>query len=273
VKTEKSLLPNLNFEENSWKMWGVPLYSKGTSEVLKVVENWLDSKQTHHWIATVNPEFVMMTTKEKEFLNILKRTDLNIVDGIGLVWAKKIIKEKSILRKISIGFKIGIKIMQGEFRNELASGSDLMEDMCKLAALKGYSVYFLGGWNNRAERTASYFMNKYPKLKVAGFYSGRPIGDDMEIEKRLGDKRIDILLVAFGMKKQEEWIARNLKKFNVGVAMGVGRSFDYYSGDLKRAPKFLRKMGFEWFYSLIKEPKRFKRQLSLPVFIWKVLTD
>ena len=73
------------------------------------------------------------------------------------------------------------------------------------------------------------------------------------------------------MQKQEEWIYRNLEKIDVGVVMGVGRSFDYYSGDLKRAPSWVRKMGMEWLYSLAKEPKRWKRQLVLPKFVWKVL--
>ena len=73
------------------------------------------------------------------------------------------------------------------------------------------------------------------------------------------------------MKKQEFWIDKNLPNLDVGLVMGVGRSFDYYSGDLERAPGWVRKVGMEWFYSLVKEPKRFKRQLVLPKFIFKVL--
>jgi len=79
------------------------------------------------------------------------------------------------------------------------------------------------------------------------------------------------LFVAYGMRKQEEWIEANWDKLKARVVVGVGRSFDYYSGDLKRAPSFVRKMGLEWLYSLIKEPKRWKRQLALPKFIWMVM--
>ena len=75
------------------------------------------------------------------------------------------------------------------------------------------------------------------------------------------------------MKRQEEWIDRNLKKLKVGMVMGVGRSFDYYSGDLKRAPMMLRKMGLEWLYSLVKEPKRWRRQMELPKFVARILLD
>jgi len=95
----------------------------------------------------------------------------------------------------------------------------------------------------------------------------------LEVIKEINKFGPDILLVAYGMKKQEFWIADNLGKMDVGLVMGVGRSFDYYSGELKRAPKWVRKMGMEWLYSLIKEPKRIKRQLALPKFIWKVLTQ
>jgi N-acetylglucosaminyldiphosphoundecaprenol N-acetyl-beta-D-mannosaminyltransferase len=73
------------------------------------------------------------------------------------------------------------------------------------------------------------------------------------------------------MKKQEFWIDDNFDKLKVKVVMGVGRSFDYFSGDLKRAPSWVRKMGLEWLYSLYKEPKRWRRQLVLPMFVWKVL--
>jgi N-acetylglucosaminyldiphosphoundecaprenol N-acetyl-beta-D-mannosaminyltransferase len=75
------------------------------------------------------------------------------------------------------------------------------------------------------------------------------------------------------MKKQEEWIDQNLDKLNVKIVLGVGRSFDYYSGELKRAPKWARKMGLEWLYSLIREPKRWRRQLALPKFVWEVINE
>ena len=102
---------------------------------------------------------------------------------------------------------------------------------------------------------------------------GRPDFSDKEIIKQINDFKADILFVAYGMKKQEEWIESNLKDLNVKMVMGVGRSFDYYSGELKRAPEWVRRMGLEWLFSLIKEPKRWRRQLALPKFIGRVLFD
>jgi N-acetylglucosaminyldiphosphoundecaprenol N-acetyl-beta-D-mannosaminyltransferase len=132
----------------------------------------------------------------------------------------------------------------------------------------------LGGWQNRAERTAKFLKNKFSlKDNQLGWCVGEPDVTNEEVVKGVNNFKPDILLVAYGMKKQEFWINDNLEKLDVGLVMGVGRSFDYYSGDLKRAPNWVRKMGMEWFYSLIKEPKRFKRQLVLPKFIWKVLKE
>jgi len=192
----------------------------------------------------------MKTSKDGEFLRLLQKTDINVVDGIGLAWAAK--------------YRLGKKV-------EVISGSDLIMDLCALAEKKKYSVYFLGGWGERSEMTANNLKKKFPKLEVVGYYAGNSIGEDEKILKALGSDRIDILFVAYGMKTQEEWIARNLEKINIGLAIGVGRSFDYYSGVLKRAPKNWRKLHLEWLYSLIQEPKRWRRQLELPKFVLKVL--
>ncbi len=83
--------------------------------------------------------------------------------------------------------------------------------------------------------------------------------------------RIDILFVAFGFPKQEEWIAKNLASLPVIAAMGVGGAFDYLSGEVVRAPRFIRRIGFEWLFRLVKQPWRLKRQKALLVFIWLVV--
>ncbi|HPT66190.1 MAG TPA: WecB/TagA/CpsF family glycosyltransferase [Candidatus Woesebacteria bacterium] len=233
------------------------------TEVLKIVENWLESEAKSKWIATVNPEFVMEALKNDQFRQILSQTDLNVVDGVGLLWAREVKNGKS-------WFRAGMEIIKGKHREGLVSGSDLIPELCKLAIKKNYKVFFLGGFNDRAERTAKYFKLQMPGLKCQ-FSEGEPNIKNEEVLKKINEFKPDILFVAYGMKKQEEWIKNNRNKADFGVAIGVGRSFDYYSGDLKRAPKMVRKMGMEWLYSLVKEPKRFKRQLVLPKFMWKVL--
>jgi len=254
-------------------MFGFTLFGKSKGVLLNLIESDMVKKRKI-WIATVNPEFVMATTKDNEFLNILQsRTTYNVIDGIGLAWARLVESRKSKVERFVYGIKIGVEIMMGRHRENLIAGADLMDDLCRMAEKNGQSVYFLGGWDDRGKKTAEFFLKKYPKLKIAGYYAGKREGEDEKIIKMLAQKKIDYLFVAFAMKTQEEFINRNLEKLNVGLVMGLGRSFDYYSGDLPRAPKWIRNIGFEWLFSLIIEPKRWKRQLALPKFIWMVLKN
>lgn len=280
VKKENSFDDSLYL--SYWKIFNISLFGRGMSEVLKMVECWIKSEAKGKWIATVNPEFVMKATENDDFRSLLKETDLNVVDGVGLLWAREVENRfrKYDLRfmnktlKMLTGLKVGGEIVAGKHRQGLVSGADLMPELCKLASEKGYKVFFLGGFGDRAKRTAEYFEQRFKKndLRFKNSYSpGEPEIANSEVIKKINSFKPDILFVAYGMKKQEEWIKSNRNKADFGVAIGVGRCFDYYSGDLRRAPKLIRKMGMEWLYSLIKEPKRLKRQLVLPKFIWKVL--
>jgi N-acetylglucosaminyldiphosphoundecaprenol N-acetyl-beta-D-mannosaminyltransferase len=258
-----------------WQLWGIPLYGRGMGRVLKLVEDQIDTNHNKpFWVATVNPEFVMEAAKDRHFLEILQETDLNVMDGVGLIWAQM------------------MKEGNGWHRENLVPGVELMDRMCQLAERKGKrnglkpfrtkiknrregfttlpKIYFLGGFGDRAERTAKYFKNKYINIEV-GWSQGRPIESNNEVLEKINKFKPDFLFVAYGMKKQELWIEDHFDRLKVKVVMGVGRSFDYFSGDLKRAPEWVRKMGLEWLYSLYKEPKRWKRQLALPKFVWKVI--
>jgi N-acetylglucosaminyldiphosphoundecaprenol N-acetyl-beta-D-mannosaminyltransferase len=256
VKGQKMSGQNHKTNGDSWQMWGITLFGRGMKEVLKMAEAKLMGKEKNYWIATVNPEFMMVAEKNPEFKGILERTSLNVVDGIGLIWAKKVREGKG-------AFRTGVEILRGKYKEELVTGADLMDKLCGLSEAKKKTVYFYGGWNDRSKRSAEYFLKKYPKLKVAGYRA-----EDFDFKTE-----VDILFVARAMKKQEEWIDQNLDKLKTKIVMGLGRSFDYYSGDLKRAPKWMRKMGLEWLYSLYKEPRRWRRQLALPQFIRKVLVN
>lgn len=278
-KSKKKGWDKKNLSLKQWEIFDLPLFGGSKQEVLKIIADFLASGEKRKWIATVNPEFVMEATKDRHFYEILQKTDLNVVDGVGLVWADQFIKfvkskfyQVNFLEKLVFGFKTGLEVLRGEYRDQISSGSDLIDDLCRLASEKKYKVFFLGGFEDRAKRTEQYFKNKYKGLKTENC-EGRPKVENKEVVERINKFKPDILFVAYAMKKQEIWIGENLKDLNVGIVMGVGRSFDYYSGSLKRAPMMWRKMGLEWLYSLIKEPKRWKRQLALPRFVWKVLKN
>jgi N-acetylglucosaminyldiphosphoundecaprenol N-acetyl-beta-D-mannosaminyltransferase len=273
---------NLNKENISgkyWKIFDISLFSSHKSQVLDVLREKLTLGTKKYWIATVNPEFVMETAKDSDFKKILQKTDLNVIDGIGLVWAKELnkkflISNDQFLKKFLYGIKVGVKILKGEYKNQVASGADLILDLAKMAKDKNKKIFLLGGWGDRAKKTAKFLMSNYLiSNKKIKWCEGEPKMVNNEVVKKINRFKPDILLVAYGMKKQEFWVDENLEKLDVGLVMGVGRSFDYYSGELKRAPNWVRKIGMEWFCSLIKEPKRIKRQLALPKFVWKVLKN
>lgn len=242
--------------------FGFMLFGSNIDTLLGMIQSDM-AKRQKIWIATVNPEFVVETTKDNRFLKILQsKTSYNVIDGIGLIWGDKIKHQNSKIKKFLLGIKIGVEILGGRHRENLITGVDLMDKLCQMAEDKKQTVYFFGGWGDRSQKTAKYFLKKYPKLKVVGYGA-----EDFDFKTK-----VDYLFVARGMKKQEEWIESNFDKLNVGLVMGVGRSFDYYSGDLPRAPKWVQKIGLEWLFSLVMEPSRWRRQLALPKFIWKVLS-
>ena len=228
------------------------------------------------WVITVNPEFVMEAMADAKFMDIINKSDVRVIDGIGLIWAKEIqlritnykLRIIKPLIRLWYGLVVGIEVLLGKHKDSLITGADLM---MKIATEKSKKkIFFLGGWGDRAERTAIFFGSRNHNLETR-FSKGYPEIENEKVIKEINEFKPDYLFVAYGMRKQEEWIQANWDKLKVRVVVGVGRSFDYYSGDLKRAPIIVRKMGLEWLYSLIKEPKRWKRQLALPKFMWMVL--
>ncbi len=247
---------------------GLTFFGNSLDLLLRDLTRRLKEKRKNIWITTVNPEFIMAMAKNKEFADIINKSDIKVIDGIGIIWAYNVLKYRAGPERWWQAIKVGGEILWGKKRREVISGSDLISEICKKENNK---IFFLGGWGDRAKRTADYFKSKNETLEIR-YSSGEPEADNKTVINEVNNFKPDYLFVAYGMKRQEEWIRANLKRLRVGVVMGVGRSFDYYSGDLKRAPAWMRKMGLEWLYSLFKEPKRWKRQLVLPKFMWMVLT-
>ena len=221
----------------------------------KIGKMFKDNKQ--HYIVTPNPEIVMVAQEDKKLRYILNKADLVIPDGVGIIWASQIL--------YGISGKISKRV----------AGVDLMEKICCLASRQGWSVFFLGARRGVADKCARELQNLYPGLLVAGTYSGKaePKYDEEIREKVLdliGEAKIDFLFVAYGGGQQEKWIMRNLSKLPVKIAMGVGGSFDFISGRIKRAPKWMQEFGLEWFWRLVCQPWRWKRQLALFSFILAV---
>jgi len=242
-------------------------------ELNKKIEVFLNSDK-QHTIYTPNPEFLVASTKDKHFKQILNQSDLNIPDGFGLKLASRFLYNKKLNRH---------------------TGIDTLIKTCQIASEKGKSVYFFGAGNGVAHETAQVLKKRFPNLKIAGADSGGKImqseicnqksaiktipnpstlNNNQNIDK-IKQKSPDILFVALGQIKQEKWISQNLSKIpSVRIAMGVGGSFDYISKKTPRAPKLLRIIGLEWLFRLILQPKRIKRIWNaVVIFSWLTLKE
>lgn len=238
---------------------GVGITNATEKSILEYILQSLEKSDEKYYIVTPNPEILVYAAQHKDFKSILNHARLALCDGTGVIWAGKILGKKF---------------------EERITGVDLLEKLCFLVSKKPITVGFLGGGPKIAERTSECLRRRYPGLRVSFTAQEWPKNEavsSIEKEKILNTKYLipntDILFVAFGFPKQEEWMAKNLKKLPVKVMMAVGGSFDYISGKVPRAPKILRRFGLEWMFRLICQPWRLKRQVSLLEFIYLVLKE
>ena len=168
----------------------------------------------------------------------------------------------------------GEKVKFGAFSlTERVAGSDLVPMLAEAGARYGWRIYFLGAAPGVAETTAQILSQRFPGLDVAGTYSGSPAKEEEDdIVHCIQASHADLVFVAYGAPKQDLWLYRNLARTGAKVGVGVGGSFDFIAGVQKRAPRWIQHLGMEWFYRLIREPWRWRRQLALPKFVWLVLS-
>ncbi|MCL5439235.1 MAG: WecB/TagA/CpsF family glycosyltransferase [Patescibacteria group bacterium] len=223
---------------------GVGVTNASKEEILEYLIKGLKEPSEKYYIVTPNPEILVYASRHKDFKKILNNARLALPDGIGVIWAGKILGKR--------------------FKQKI-TGVDFMKKVCEKVSEKPITIGLMGGRGGVADRTAECLRKKYPGLKI-GF-----IGEEWPNVK-VGHE-IDILFVAYGFPKQEIWMSENLDKLPVKVMMGVGGAFDYISGEVPRAPVWVQKIGFEWFYRLVHEPWRLKRQLALLEFIYLVLKE
>ena len=203
----------------------------------------------HHLVATVNPEFVMTARRNREFGRVLESADLCLADGTGVVWA---------LRR------------QGCALQGPVTGADLIPPLAELCARRGFRLFLLGAAPGVARQLADELRSRHPGLEVAA-HSGSPDpASDAESLDLVRRYRTQVLLVAYGAPRQELWIARLKGSLDVAVAMGVGGAFDFLTGRVSRAPRWMRDAGLEWLYRLIRQPWRIRRMAVLPVYAIRV---
>jgi N-acetylglucosaminyldiphosphoundecaprenol N-acetyl-beta-D-mannosaminyltransferase len=229
---------------------GVDVCCADMESVLEEVDNIIKNR-VPSFVVAINPEKIMKAEKDEKLRNLLNSAAIQIPDGIGVV--------------------IASKLNGGNIKSRV-TGIDLMHNVCKRAAQRGYKVFMLGAKPGVAEKAAEILRQKYVGINIVGTRDGY-FQSDAEVIDHIKSAKPDVLFVAMGSPKQEYWITSNMDKLGVPFLMGVGGSFDVICGNIKRAPEWMCRWGLEWLYRLIKEPWRYKRMMVLPLFLLKIVVD
>lgn len=202
----------------------------------------------------VNPDCLNRIFKDTEYFEVLKSGDYIYPDGIGINIACKIIKNPL---------------------KENVNGTDMLPFLCRMCGEYDYGVYLLGGKPGVADEMASKLKAQYNNLRIVGYRDGffDHETESQRVVYEINAAKPDILLVAFGAPMQEKWISKHKDAVDCKVFMGVGGLFDFYSGNIRRAPKWMREVGLEWVYRLLQEPGRMWKRYIIgnPLFIFRVL--
>lgn len=229
----------------------VPINKVTMEEASNQVVGYLLGK-SQHTVFTPNPEIIMDAQQDPELMRILKEADLVVADGIGVVLASRILKVEKLPERVG--------------------GFDMMQQVLSKIKDTSIRVYFLGSKPGVAEQAAKNMRKTYPGINIVGFRDGYfGTADEREIIDEIKGLKVDLLMVGLGAPRQEKWIDKHIEELGIKVGVGVGGSLDVMAGTVKRAPEIYQKLGLEWFYRLITNPKRAKRMLNLPIFGAKVI--
>lgn len=214
------------------------------AEAVELAREKISSGETFYCV-TPNAEIGYKATKDEGFRNLLNEAGLMLPDGAGVILAGKIL---------------------GKPLKEKVAGVDFADNLMTLAEQEGYKFYLLGGKPGVAEMAAEKMLQKHPNLHICGMADGY-FQDEAPVVEKINAAHADILLVCLGAPKQELFMQRHLGDVNVKMMAGLGGTLDAFAGTVKRAPKWMIRCNLEWFYRLVKEPKRLGRMMCLPKYV------
>ena len=224
---------------------GINIDTLNKTQVLETMLQFIKDSSTKA-VFTPNSEIMMIAHTDDELKAILNSADLLIADGIGVVWASKI-----------LGYNIP----------ERVTGYDTMSELFRIGSNGSISFYLLGSSQEVIEKAVHNIRVIYPNINILGYHNGYfNESEEKSIINEINSLKPDILFVALGAPKQEKWINNNKDHLHAKVCMGIGGCFDVIAGKVRQTPKIFQKLGLEWLYRLFKQPTRFKRMLKLPQF-------
>lgn len=233
-------------------IFGIPFSKMSMQDTVKYLTEAILAKRQQH-VITANPIMIMSALEDKKYDEMMKKADLIVPDGSGVVWAAN---------------------QGGEPVAERVTGFDLLHELFSVGEQYHWKVYLLGTSQEIIEAAAEKLQLQYPQVRIVGYRNGYfGAEQDQEVVEHIAQFEPDLLFVARGATTQEPWIVQHRDQLNASLIMGVGGSFDVISGKLQRAPQWVQNLKIEWLFRLLQEPKRLPRMLVLPKFMLKVMRN
>ncbi len=292
---------------SSVKILGTSITTASKAEMLEFITKRLKSSKEKFYIVTPNPEILLHASRSSSFQKVLNNASVSLPDGVGVLMAGNILKKEISARVTGIDFMLELckECARMGLSIGLLGGRDGVANKTAECLVKMYPDLRVNlvaeEWKDLESGPAAPHPQHQSSDSFRAVPGGPPVAspDDMlatpaspvdrknqklktqnsSIDQKSinqlidNSDHIDILFVAFGFPKQEEWIAKNLTNIPVTAAMGVGGAFDYISGKVVRAPRAVRSAGMEWAFRLVRQPWRIKRQSALPIFAYKILQE
>jgi N-acetylglucosaminyldiphosphoundecaprenol N-acetyl-beta-D-mannosaminyltransferase len=242
-------LVSLSERLNILDIWVDPV---NRNEAISCIEGFLHEGKRPHAVFAVNPEKNFSVPKDPTLYETFKNADLLLPDGIGMVWAARLL--------------YGVQLVR-------IPGSEFIFDICALATKEGRGIFVYGAKENTNRAAVEILKKRYPDLKIVGRCNGYIKETEISsLINHINNSRAEILFLALGSPKQEQWFAQYHRELNyVKVCQCIGGTLDTIAGNVKRAPEIWQKFSLEWLYRLIIQPRRIRRQKILPLFAYLVL--
>ena len=233
------------------RILGIDIDNISIDEAGEITSNLIkESNKSCKMVFAPNTEFIMMAQKDKEFYDILKKADLATPDSVGVMMGGK--KQKKPFKQRIPG--------QAYFRKVLEVGEK-----------ENWTFYLLGGKGDVPRLAAENVKKDFPNINIVGYHEGFFEKDsEEEVIAEINSLEPNVLFVAMGAPLQEKWIAKHQSELKCDIAAGQGGTFDYEAGIIKRAPVIIQKLGIEWLWRLILQPKRIIRMMVLPIYYLKI---
>jgi N-acetylglucosaminyldiphosphoundecaprenol N-acetyl-beta-D-mannosaminyltransferase len=241
-----------DFAEARLRVMGVEILDVGLEDAARILESFIRDRTCAHCVYFVNTHTLNLAYEDADYLNVLRSADAVFGDGTGVRWAARALA--------------GVRLKDN------VNGTDLIPRLFEAWAGRGYRYYLLGATPDAIERAAAHAQARFQGWELAGHHHGYLDSlDQRDLIARINASGADMLLVGMGNPKQEQWLHLQRRGLEVPLCIGVGGLFTYWSGDLTRAPSWVRHLGHEWLHLLVKQPQKFRRYiLGNPRFLLRV---